>query len=58
MKQYPIRESFHLSFYLVKLNHNIVVYFLGLRLILIMDAHSITYLENSVEFGLCIRYLS
>lgn len=56
MKQYPVRESFHLSFYLVKLNHNIVVYFLGL--ILRVDAHSITYLENPVEFGLCIRYLS
>lgn len=58
MKQYPIwiRESFYLSLYLVELNHNIVICFLGLRLR--MDAHSITYLGKPVEFDLYIRYLN
>lgn len=60
MKQYLIwiRESFYLSLYLVELNHNIVIHFLGLRLVLRMDAYSITYLGKPVEFGLCIRYFS
>lgn len=50
MKQYCIwiRESFYLSVYLVELNHSTVVHFVGLILVLRMDAHSITYLGKPV----------